>query len=82
MDNIQPESAKGIQVHAPHVVVTEGDLPVPPSGHEEGTRRVCVIEGIDVIAGRFTYVRVFGSGKEARKAILHVTDVHPWVLYK
>lgn len=66
---------KGIQIHAPHIVVTEGDLPVPSSGPEEGTRRVCIIEGIDVIAGRFTYIRVFGSGKEARKAILHVKDV-------
>lgn len=66
---------KGIQIYAPHVVVTEGDLPLPPSGSEEGTFRSCVIEGIDVIAGRFTYIRVFGVGKGARKAILHVKDI-------
>ena len=66
---------KGIQIHAPHVVVTEGDLPLPPSGPEEGTAMACVIEGIDVIAGRFTYIRVFGTGKEAPKAILHVKDI-------
>jgi hypothetical protein len=66
---------KDIQVRAPHVVVTEGNLPVPPSGPEEGTRRTCVIESIEVAAGRFTYIRVFGSGKEARRAILHVKDI-------
>ena len=66
---------EGVQAHAPHVVVTEGDLPVPPSKPEEGTRMVCVIEGIEVIAGNFTYIRVFGSDKEARKAILHVKDI-------
>jgi len=66
---------KGLQIHTPNVVVTEGDLPVPPSGPEEGTRRACVIEGIEVAAGRFTYIRVFGSGKEARRAILHARDI-------
>jgi hypothetical protein len=66
---------KGIQIQAPNVVVTEGDLPVPPSGPEEGTRRVWVIEGIEVAAGSFTYIRVFGSGKEVRRAIFHVKDI-------
>ncbi len=66
---------KRIQAHAPRVVVTEGDLPVPPSGSEEATRVPCVIEGIEVIAGRFTYIRVFGAGKGAHKAILHVKDI-------
>ncbi len=66
---------KKIQAHGARVVVTEGDLPVPPPGPEEGTRAVCVIEGMEVTAGSFTYIRVFGSSKDARKAILHVKDI-------
>lgn len=66
---------KGIQIHAPYVVVTEGDLPSPPPGPEEGTRRIYVIDGMQVVNGRFTYIRVFGVGKEAREAILHVKDI-------
>jgi hypothetical protein len=66
---------EGIQIHAPYVVVTEGDLPLPPPGPEEGTRTIYVINGMQVVNGRFTYIRVFGVGKEARKAILHVKDI-------
>jgi hypothetical protein len=66
---------EGIEIHAPYVVVTEGDLPSPPPGPEEGTRRIYVINGMQVVNGRFTYMRVFGVGKEARRAILHVKDI-------
>jgi len=66
---------KGIQIRAPHVVVTEGDLPSPPPGPEEGTRGIYVIDGMQIVNGRFTYIRVFGVGKEAREAILHVKDI-------
>lgn len=64
-----------IQVHAPHVVVTEGDLPLPSSKNEEGRRRIFVIEGVELIDGSFTYIRVFGIGERTRKATLHVKDV-------
>lgn len=66
---------KGIRIYAPYVVVTEGDLPSPPPGPEDGTRRIYAIEGMEVVNGRFTYMRVFGAGREARKAILHVKDI-------
>jgi hypothetical protein len=64
-----------IQVHAPHVMVTEGDLPLHSSKHEEGRRKIFVIEGVELIDGTFTYVRVFGTGERARKATLHVKDI-------
>ncbi len=66
---------KGIRIHAPYVVVTEGDLPLPPSEPQGGTRRSYTIEGVELVNGRFTYMRVFGSGKEARKAPLHIKDI-------
>jgi len=66
---------RGIQVHAPHVVVTEGDLPLPSSKREEVRRRIFVIEGVELIDGTFTYIRVFGTGEGTRKAALHVKDI-------
>ncbi len=66
---------RGIQVHAPHVVVTEGDLPLPSSKREEGRRRFFAIEGVELIDGTFTYIRVLGTEEKTRKATLHVKDV-------
>jgi len=65
----------GIEVHAPHVVVTEGDLPLPVSEREEGRRRIFVIDGVELIGGAFTYIRVFGTGERTRKATLRVKDI-------
>lgn len=65
----------GIQIHAPHVLLTEGDLPLPSSRPEERHRRTYLINGMEVVNGNFIYMRVFGMGKEARKAILHVKDI-------
>ncbi len=64
-----------IQFHTPHVVVTEGDLRVPASHREKRTLRSLVIESIDLIAGKFTYRRVFGDDKEERTATLHVKEI-------
>ncbi len=66
---------RGIQVDAPHVVVTEGDLPLPSSKGEEGRREIFVLEDAEFIDGTFTYIRVFGTGERAHKAALHVKDI-------
>ena len=66
---------KAIQIYAPHVDVTEGDLPLPASGPGEGPRQIYVIDGIELVDGRFNYTRIFGTGQEARRAILHVRDI-------
>ncbi len=66
---------KAIQIYTLHVDVTEGDLPLPSSRPEEGPRPIYVIDGVEVVDGRFTYTRVFGKGHEAREAILHVRNI-------
>ncbi len=64
-----------VQVYGSHVLVTEGDLPVPPSKARERRPKSWVIRGVELSAGTFSYIRVFGSGQESRKAVLHVKDI-------
>ncbi len=70
-----------VEIEAPKVVVTEGDLRFPPSEPREAappSRWTYVSQGVKLNAGKFRYVRL----RQPQNAIIRVSDIEgnvgPW----